>query len=93
MDIDAITSASPWFTANEVAAYLKLKLGTIRNMTSARRIPFARRKGIVRYHRNHIDAWMSRGECPGRQTAADVGKRRENNNGVVVAASAPFEEV
>lgn len=68
----APTSSSPWMTPQEAADYLQIALGTLRNWTSARFVPFAKRGRIVRYHRGAIDRWLSKGGCPGRTTLADV---------------------
>lgn len=61
-------SSSPWMTASEAATYLGVALGTLRNWTSARYVPFARRGRVVRYHREKLDAWLSTGECRGRKS-------------------------
>ncbi len=63
--------ASPWMRAEGAATYLGLALGTVRNMTSERRIPHAKRGGIVRYHRDRLDEWLGRGGCAGRTRRAD----------------------
>lgn len=64
---------TPWLTPLEAADYLGVALGTLRNWTSARFVPFARRGRVVRYHRDQLDAWLRRGECVGRQShAAEV---------------------
>jgi len=62
---------SPWLTPLQAAVYLGIALGTLRNLTSARVLPFARRRHIVRYHRDALDRWLSVGACPGRRTFAD----------------------
>ena len=61
---------SPWMTVREVAAYIKISAGTVRNLVSERRIPFARRGRLVRFHRQRIDEWMNRGACRGRVSRA-----------------------
>ncbi|MCE9548357.1 MAG: helix-turn-helix domain-containing protein [Planctomycetia bacterium] len=61
---------SPWMRPQEAASYLGIALGTLRNLTSARVIPFARRGRIVRYHREALDRWLMRRSCPGRATMA-----------------------
>ena len=71
--VDAAPPSSPWMTPGDTARYLGIALGTLRNWTSARFIPFTKRGGIVRYHRETIDRWLSRGACPGRTTLADLG--------------------
>jgi excisionase family DNA binding protein len=63
---------SPWMSPRDAAEYLGVALGTLRNWTSARYVPFSRRGRVVRYHRNHLDRWLSKGSCPGRSTIADV---------------------
>jgi excisionase family DNA binding protein len=76
--IKAATSAttvqpsSPWMTPEETSRYLGIALGTLRNWTSARFIPFVKRGGIVRYHREAIDKWLAKGGCTGRTTLADL---------------------
>ena len=69
---DLVKSPSPWMGPQEAAAYLGIAVGTLRNWTSAKFVPFARRGRVVRYHRDAIDRWLSRGACPGRTTLADV---------------------
>lgn len=64
--------ASPWMSPEETARYLGIALGTLRNWTSARFIPFAKRGGVVRYHREAIDRWLAKGGCSGRSSLADV---------------------
>jgi excisionase family DNA binding protein len=63
---------SPWMPPEEAAAYLSIALGTLRNWTSARFIPFARRGRVVRYHREALDKWLSQGGCSGRTNLADI---------------------
>lgn len=65
------TRQSPWLTPIEAALYLGVALGTLRNWTSARFVPYSKRGGIVRYNRNSLDDWLRRGSCPGRATIAD----------------------
>jgi excisionase family DNA binding protein len=65
-------TASPWLRPAEAAEYLGVALGTLRNWTSARYVPFARRGRIVRYHRDSLDRWLGSGACPGRGTIANV---------------------
>jgi excisionase family DNA binding protein len=71
---DAIRPLSPWMNPEEAAAYLHIKLGTLRNWTSAKFVPHAKRGRVVRYNRDVIDKWLSRGACPGRTTLADNAK-------------------
>jgi excisionase family DNA binding protein len=63
---------SPWMTPVATAKYLRVALGTLRNWTSARYVPFARRGRVVRYNREVLDRWLSKGSCPGRTTIADT---------------------
>jgi excisionase family DNA binding protein len=69
---DLVKASSPWMSPEEAAAYLGVSPGTVRNWTSAKYIPFSKRGRVVRYHRDAIDRWLSRGACPGRTTLADV---------------------
>ena len=69
---DALCPSSPWMTPEETAGYLGIALGTLRNWTSARFIPHAKKGRVVRYHRDLLDKWLSKGACPGRATLADV---------------------
>ena len=62
---------SPWLPPEEAAGYLGIALGTLRNWTSARYVPFCRRGRVVRYHRDALDRWLSKGSCPGRSTIAN----------------------
>jgi excisionase family DNA binding protein len=63
---------SPWLKPDEAAEYIGVTLGTLRNWTSARYVPFAKRGRVVRYHRDVLDRWLSKGSCPGRTTIADT---------------------
>jgi excisionase family DNA binding protein len=63
---------SPWMSPEETARYLGIALGTLRNWTSARFIPFVKRGGVVRYNRASIDRWLAKGGCAGRTTLADT---------------------
>lgn len=74
---------TPWLTVLEVAAYLSVSAGTVRNWVSQRRIPFARRGRVVRFHREKIDRWLSAGECAGRLRA----RRRSVSGGRMVEES------
>jgi excisionase family DNA binding protein len=53
---------SPWLPPYAAALYLGVALGTLRNWTSARHVPFARRGRIVRYHRDELDEWLREAE-------------------------------
>jgi excisionase family DNA binding protein len=61
-----IAAETPWMTVQEVAMYLSVSPGTIRNWVSQRYIPYAKRGRIVRFHRGRIDEWLSRNACRGR---------------------------
>lgn len=63
---------SHWLTPIEAALYLRVAIGTLRNWTSARYVPFTKRGRIVRYDRRALDRWLSRGACAGRSTLADI---------------------
>ena len=49
---------SPWMKAEVAAPYLGVSIGTLRNWTSARYVPFAKRGRVVRYHRDALDRWL-----------------------------------
>lgn len=55
---------SPWLTAAEAAAYLKLDLHTLRNYTSRGLLPYCKQPltGTVRYHRGDLDTWLRAGQ-------------------------------
>jgi excisionase family DNA binding protein len=59
-------------TIGDVAEYLSVNPGTVRNWVSQRYIPFARRGRVVRFHREIIDRWLSTGACSGRQRLAPI---------------------
>ncbi len=67
---------SPWMTVAQVAVYLSVNQGTVRNWVSQRRVPFVKRGGVVRFHRERIDEWLSEGGCKGRLSVADMEPRR-----------------
>ena len=71
---NVVRQPSPWMTLAEVAEYIGIALGTLRNWTSGHFIPFAKKGRVVRYHRDVIDKWLSKGACAGRTTIADVKK-------------------
>jgi excisionase family DNA binding protein len=71
---DAVRPPSPWLTPQEAAAYLNISLGTLRNWTSARYVPFSKRGRVVRYHKDIIDKWLAKGACAGRANIADHPK-------------------
>lgn len=70
--VDNSPPASPWMAPSETAKYLGIALGTLRNWTSARFIPFSKKGRVVRYNRTAIDRWLATGGCAGRATLADV---------------------
>jgi len=63
---------TPWMTVSQVAVYLSVTPGTIRNWVSQRRIPHVKRGRVVRFHRDRIDAWLGAGACPGRGRKASA---------------------
>jgi excisionase family DNA binding protein len=73
--IDDNTGQTPWLSPEQAAIYLGVAIGTLRNWTSQRYVPFARRGRVVRYHRAELDKWLSRGACKGRVSIADVAPR------------------
>ncbi|MDR0788435.1 MAG: helix-turn-helix domain-containing protein [Gemmatimonadota bacterium] len=52
---------SRWMTVNEVAEYLRVEPGTIRQWVKFRRIPYGKARTLTRFDREQIDAWV-RGE-------------------------------
>ena len=68
---DSTNVDTPWMTAEQVAAYLMVSPGTVRNWVSQRYIPFAKRGRVVRFHRDKIDQWLNADHCRGRRTIAD----------------------
>ncbi len=54
------SSGSEWMTYGEVAEYLSAAVGTVRNWVSARKIPYSKRGGMVRFKRGEIDAWLAK---------------------------------
>ncbi len=54
------SSGSEWMTYGEVAEYLAVAVGTVRNWVSARKIPHSKRGGMVRFKRGEIDAWLAK---------------------------------
>ena len=54
------SSGSEWMTYEEVAEYLSVAVGTVRNWVSARKIPFSKRGGMVRFKRDEVDAWLEK---------------------------------
>ena len=49
---------SPWLNYEGAATYLGVAVGTLRNWVSAGYIPFVRRGGVVRFHRDDLDDWL-----------------------------------
>lgn len=70
---------SPWLTPKEAATYIGVSLGTVRNWTSAKYIPFSKRGRVVRYRKELLDEWLARGSCKGRNQIANSfhGSTRE----------------
>ena len=64
------SDSSPWMTVEQLAKYLSVSTGTIRNWVSQKYIPYAKRGRIVRFHRQKIDAWLAADACLGRRTIA-----------------------
>lgn len=62
---------SPWLPPAVAAAYLGVALGTLRNWTSMRYVPHAKRGRVVRYHRDELDRWLAAGARRGRSTRAN----------------------
>lgn len=67
----AAVPLSPWLKPAEAAAYLGIAIGTLRNWTSMRFVPHAKRGGVVRYHRGELDRWLARAGVPGRNRRAN----------------------
>ena len=57
---------TPWMTIRQLAGYLSVSVGTVRNWVSRRYVPFARRGRVVRFNRQQIDQWLGVRACPGR---------------------------
>ena len=75
---EAKAAVTPWMTIEEVAGYLSVSVGTVRNWVSQKYIPHARRGRVVRFHKSEIDRWLSAGACKGRLTlAVAVGRDQE----------------
>jgi len=53
------SSAKEYLTCPELAAYLKLSVGTVRNWVHKDKVPYLKVNGAVRFDRAKIDAWMS----------------------------------
>ncbi len=54
------SSGSEWMTYEEVAEYLSVAVGTVRNWVSARKIRFSKRGGMVRFKRDEVHAWLEK---------------------------------
>ncbi len=61
------SSGSEWMTYGEVAEYLAVAVGTVRNWVSAQKIPHSKRGGMVRFKRGEIDAWLAKTRKSRRQ--------------------------
>lgn len=67
----AAVISTPWLTPRLAAAYLGIAIGTLRNWTSMRFVPHAKRGRMVRYHRDELDRWLAAGARSGRRTRAN----------------------
>lgn len=56
-----VTVGSPWMSYRQAAAYLGVSVGSLRNWVASGRISAARNGGVVRFHRETLDAWLQRG--------------------------------
>ncbi len=52
------SEVSPWLTTKDAAKYLSIAENTLRCFVSRRRIPFAKNRGIIRFHREKLDEWL-----------------------------------
>ena len=75
---------SPWMTVKEVAEYLSVSPGTVRNWVSRRYIRFARRGHVVRFHKERIDKWLSAGSCIGRRRIPNQKIEANQSSSVVL---------
>ena len=66
---------TPWLTVEEVATYLSVSPGTVRNWVSQEYIPHARRGRVLRFHKDRIDNWLSHGACKGRTSRVPPVRR------------------
>ena len=71
-DIGNERISSPWLTPIEASQYIGVALGTLRNWTSARFVPFAKRGRTVRYHRDKLDTWLASGVSAERTPMPDI---------------------
>ena len=66
-----------YMTANDVAAFVKLSLQTIRRLTMKKEIPFHKINRSVRYKPVEIQAWVEKKEHDSKEAARtlfdDVG--------------------
>jgi excisionase family DNA binding protein len=65
-----------YLTADEVAAFLKLSLQTIRRYTMLKQIPFHKINRAVRYKKSEIELWVEKRE------AAMADEQNENAGGL-----------
>lgn len=49
---------SPYMTAAEVAAHLRIKIGTIYSWSATGKIPAVKINGVIRFSRLDIEAWV-----------------------------------
>jgi len=72
-----------YMTANEVAAFVKLSLQTIRRLTMKKEIPFHKINRSVRYKPVEIQAWVEKREHDSKEAARtmfdDVGGIASND--------------
>jgi len=73
---------SLWNT-KEVALYLNVKESTIRNWVHIGYIPHVKFRGLVRYQRDSIDAWLAKctvgmRHAPGKTARVMLGRRHES---------------
>ena len=73
--------STPWLTFRQLAQYLNVTVGTVRNWVSQKYIPFSKRGGVVRFHRDKIDAWLNTGQCKGK-LQVEPKHQTENEEGV-----------
>ena len=59
-----------WMTVEQVALYLSVSAGTVRNWVSQKYIRHAKKGRIVRFNRQAIEAWLAADSFPGIRTIA-----------------------
>jgi len=63
-----------YFTAKEVAAFLKLSLQTIRRYTMNKKIPFHKIDRAVRYKKSEIEDWVEKRQTEIEAAASENGQ-------------------